>query len=48
MVIQNTDIFEKAKIIKILKEDVLRILCVSKQQIPREAIEKKIKASSLG
>ena len=45
MSIQNTDIFEKANIIKILKEDVLRILCESKKQVSREAIEKKIKAS---
>jgi len=36
--IQNTDIFKKTKIVKILKEDILRILCESKQQFPRDAI----------
>ena len=38
MAIQNTDIFEKTEIVKILKEDILRILCKSKQQFPRDAI----------
>ena len=38
MAILVTDIFEKTNIAEILKEDVLRILCESKQQFPRDAI----------